>query len=163
MSSGPKEIRNSSFMSHKAGWESLKKTHGDKKQILQRADTSALVNRNHLLYGVLVLSWLSLTEVQMGKRCSVCVSAIWSRTHLRGRISFGLAASNCHWRLRLTSAYPKSWKKLWDHLRSPDCCMWIYNAAEVPEFFSPQQDILVNLALSCLSLTCSKGKKYKSF
>lgn len=76
MSSGPKEIRNSSFMSHKAGWESLKKTHGDKKQILQRADTSALVNRNHLLYGVLVLSWLSLTEVQMGKRCSVCVSTI---------------------------------------------------------------------------------------
>lgn len=76
MSSGPKERRNSYFMSHKAGWESLKKTHGDEEQILQRAETSALVNRDPLLYGVLVLSWLSIKEVQMGKGCSVWVSTI---------------------------------------------------------------------------------------
>lgn len=58
-------------MSHEAGWESLKKTCGDEEQKLQRADTSAVVNRDPLHYGVLVLSWLSLTEVQMGKRHSV--------------------------------------------------------------------------------------------
>lgn len=48
MSLGPKERLNSSFMSHEAGWESLKKTCGDEEQKLQRADTSALVNRDPL-------------------------------------------------------------------------------------------------------------------
>lgn len=67
-------------MSHKAGWESLK-TCGDEEQILQRADTSALVNRDPLLYGVLILSWLSLKEVQMGKGCSVWVS-LFDQEHI---------------------------------------------------------------------------------